>query len=224
MNRNLPTIDRETLEQLYNAQKMSMQEIAAHLSCSLNKVAYWMNKYSIPRRSISEAIYYQNNPSGDPFSVSPILSLDDSFLAGLGYGLYWGEGAKSNKYAVRLGNTDPALIKYFIMFLEKIYGIPRTKLKFGIQIFSDMDVDKELSFWIKYLEMEPKQFQKPIVTISGSIGTYKAKSKHGVLTIHFNNKKLRDILVEKLAAIAQSVERNYGKVEVSGSTPDRGSI
>lgn len=66
-----------------------MMEIADLLGFSLHKVAYWMNVYQIPRRSISEAIYVKRYPNGDPFCVRPILTQADAELLGLGLGLCW---------------------------------------------------------------------------------------------------------------------------------------
>lgn len=115
-------------------------------------------------------------------------------MFGLGIGLYWGEGNKSNKLSVRIGNTDPRLIKAFIRFLEQICGIHPHKLKFGLQIFSDMAPDAALQFWQKELNVLPTQFQKVVVTPARGIGTYRNKTKHGVLTVYYNNRKLRDII------------------------------
>lgn len=119
-------------------------------------------------------------------------------LLGLGIGLYWGEGTKRSTSQVRLGNTDPYLIKAFILFLRKIYTIDESRLRFALQIFSDMDQVVEEKFWQTFLKVSPRQFYKTINTRSGSIGTYREKSKHVVLTVYFNNKKLREILIREI--------------------------
>ena len=178
-----------------------MKEISHKLNCSVNQVGYWMEKHNIERRSISESVYLKCNPNGDPFEVRKPQTLSDAMLYGIGLGLYWGEGNKANQHSVRLGNTDPQLIKSFVYFLERIYGIKKTKLQFGLQIFSDMSAENALEFWCHELKAERKQFFKVTVTKSHRPGTYKKKIKHGVLTVYFNNKKLRDIIcgeIEKL--------------------------
>jgi len=157
-----------------------------------------MDKHNIPRRSISDAIYVKHNPAGDPFKIKKIISLEDAKLWGLGIGLFWGEGNKADKYSVRLGNTDPKLISEFVNFLTIMCGVNREKLKFSIQIFSDMDPELVLNFWTKQLGVDPSQFYKITVTISGSIGNYRKKSQFGVLQVYFHNKKLRDILIDEL--------------------------
>jgi len=185
---------KKKLVDYYIVKKLSVAAIARKLGCSENKINYWFKKYAIPKRSISDAVYLKANPSGDPFTIKKPRTINEAILYGLGIGLYWGEGTKSNKHSVRLGNTDPMLVGKFIEFLEDIYSIKRSRLKFGLQIFSDMPPEEALKFWVSRLRVSRKQFQKIIVTPARSIGTYRHKTKHGVLTVYFNNKKLRDIL------------------------------
>ena len=189
-------ISEEYLLKNYCIEGWSVSDIASELHCSQSKVTYWLHKYNITKRTISEAIYLKSNPDGDPFRVKKLKTKEDWFLYGLGLGLYWGEGTKSNKHTVRLGNTDPNLIKKFIKFLCGIYSIDTNKLHYGLQVFSDMDPLKAQQFWMKELSANQEQFQKVIVTPARGVGTYKNKTKHGVLTVHFNNKKLRDIIVD----------------------------
>ena len=115
----------------------------------------------------------------------------------MGLGLYWGEGNKKNKTAVRLGNTDPALIRKFLEFMVQILGVKQAKLRFGLQIFGDMNPRQTLSFWLNELKdfhIRPTQFFKITVTPHRGVGNYREKTKYGVLTIHFNNSKLKKVI------------------------------
>lgn len=191
-------LDKEVLEELYVIQGKSVQDIANKFNLSRRGVKYWMDRYSLKARSISDAIYLWHNPSGDPFKFSLPITMKDAELFGMGLGLYWGEGTKSNKHTIRLANTDPKLLNVFIKFLIRFFRIKRSDLKFGLQIFTDINPKKALDFWTKSLHIEKAQFQKPIITISGSLGTYRKKSQYGVVTVHYNNKKARDLLVGML--------------------------
>src|SRR5271157_4776813 len=71
-----------------------------------------------------------------------------SYWMKLGIGLYWGEGNKKNIGSIRLGNTNPRLICSFVEFLIKIFGINVPKLRFGLQIFSDIQQAEALNFWL----------------------------------------------------------------------------
>lgn len=196
-------MNEKALKRLYTQDKKSARQIAEFYGCSENKIHYWLEKYSIPKRTISAALFVKLNPYGDPFSVKKNKTKEDAFLHGLGLGLYWGEGTKSNTHSVRLGNTDPALIRAFVRFLEARYGVKRTRLRFGLQIFSDMDSSAALEFWCCKLRVVPSQFHKVTVTPARSLGTYRHKTKHGVLTIYFHSKKLRDILCHEIEGLGQ---------------------
>lgn len=184
----------EELARFYHAEKRSAADIARLLGCSEHKVNYWLLKHNITKRSISEAIYVKCNPHGDPFKIKERKTFKDAELFGFGMGLYWGEGNKKNKNAVRLGNTDPTLIKKFMEFLMKICGVHAGKFQFGLQIFGDMDARATMRFWLRELKsfgVRAGQFFKVTVTPYRGVGNYREKSKYGVLTVHVSNSKLK---------------------------------
>jgi hypothetical protein len=192
-------IERSLLEKLYQDDKLSMVEIANRLEVSPHKVIWWMEKYQIPRRTWSEATYVKRNGTTDPFEILTKVSTEEIFLYGLGLGLYWGEGTKASLTAVRLGNTDPALLRYFIRFLRKICGVKLKKIRFALQIFEDINEEEAIAYWLKELGVSREQFaRKIIISPRQGKGTYHKKSQYGVVTVMVNNKKLRDWLVHKL--------------------------
>lgn len=191
-------ITKAALEKLYLNGGMSISATAKKLKCSPNKVYYWLLKHDIKRRSRSEGVYRIHNPKGDPFKESELDSKRKLFLFGIGIGLYWGEGTKKSRHSVRLGNSDPRLVKAFILFLQEIYCVKRSALRFGLQVFDSMNQDKEVSFWAEQLKVSENQFYKTMVTPSRGKGTYRNKMAHGVITVYFNNYKLRDIICESI--------------------------
>ena len=159
-------IQKKKLEQEYIDGQKSAAQIAKELGCSETKVHYWLRKHNIKKRSISDALYVKHNPNGDPFSFQGLPTPAHRFLYGLGLGLYWGEGNKRSPTALRLGNTDPDLIRYFLDFLQEIYHIDTSRLRFGLQIFSDIDPEIARRFWCKQLHISPASFQSIVVTPS----------------------------------------------------------
>jgi hypothetical protein len=193
------SINKEILLEYYFKEGKSVPEIAKIFRKSETGINYWMKKYGIKKRSVSEAIYLKNNPGGDPFNVKIPNSLNLAELKGLGIGLYWGEGNKKNKNSIRISNTDPMLIKKFIEFLVKILGVDKSKIKFSLQIFSDINPNQAKRYWLENLKGRSDQFYKKItVTQSGKIGNYREKNKYGVLTLYYHNTKLRNILIDML--------------------------
>ncbi|MBP6924174.1 MAG: hypothetical protein KBB78_01255 [Candidatus Pacebacteria bacterium] len=211
-------IQKDYLEQKYIKKLFSVSVIAKELNCSESKVTYWIQKHGLKKRTISEAQYVKRNPEGDPFIFKSPQTEGEWFLYGLALGLYWGEGNKKSKTAVRIGNTDPDLLRYFLDFLIQMYRVDVSRLRYGLQIFTDIDPEKAKMFWCVKLNVSPMSFQKIIVTPSVKRGTYTQKSEYGVLTIHFSNTKIRDTIVDAIEAlrrqtyanVAQSVERVHG--------------
>lgn len=188
----------EKLEKFYIKEGKSVADIAKIFKCSERRIDYWLKKYNIPKRTISEAIYLKNNPDGDPFQFIQPKNAEEAELFGMGIGLYWGEGNKANKNSVKLGNSDSALMRIFIKFLIKFFKIKKTDLKFHLHTFTDINLDEANSYWMEELNIGKDQFYKPTVTITGKLGNYRKKSKYGVLTVYYANTKLRNILVSLL--------------------------
>ena len=191
------------LVRLYHVEKKSAAYIAKLFKCSQNKINYHLDKCEIKKRTISEAIYHLKNPNGDPFIVRKLIGIKEkeAILFGLGLGLYWGEGQKNGKSGVRLTNTDPKLLNKFIEFLKVFFGINKDQLRFGLQIFGDLSPETSLEYWTKILGVNRKQFYKVIVSVVRGSGTYKRKSKHGVIIIYFNNIKLKKIICSMIENI-----------------------
>lgn len=186
-------MQKTQLVKLYNSG-LSVQDISQKLGVPYTKVRYWFEKYDIHRRSRSAATYAKRNPNGDPFKIKRRLTRREIELKGFGLGLYWGEGTKSDNRSVRLGNSEPRLIKKFIEFLVVICGVEPEKLKFSLQTFNDIDPQEAERFWVKELGVKSSQFSKTTVSTVRGEGTYRNKSEHGVLTVYVHNKKLRDAL------------------------------
>jgi hypothetical protein len=190
-------IEKEVLQKLYLVDRVSMKDISLQLGHSEHKVV--LDGQTPDKTPHHQRGYLPKKPIRTvTLCVKPIKTKADAELLGMGLGLYWGEGTKASKHSVRLGNTDPELIKMFMRFLMELFGVQKERFKFGLQIFTDIDVDEALAFWVQQLGVDRSQFCKITVTISGSIGTYRNKSKYGVVTLHFNNMKLRDIIVGML--------------------------
>ncbi len=196
------SIPQSQLRILYHSGH-SMSEIAHDLDCSIHKVAYWMEKYGIKRRSPSEATYLKANPHGDPFNIKNRLDSKEMFLYGLGVGIYWGEGDKVSKNALRVANTDPYVIKTFTKFLLDICGLEKRKLLYNLISFNDSNPEDARVFWAKELKISPQKFGKIVQIPSQGKGTYKKKSKSGVCIIIVCNMKLKDWMMKQIKAIAK---------------------
>lgn len=192
--------EKENLEELYKSGK-SMAEIGIYLGCSQHKVAYWLSKHKIPRRNRSDANYLKYNPDGDPFKIKHDLSSSEMFLYGLGLGIYWGEGAKTNIHSLRVSNTDVEIIKTFRQFLLNICGLRQNKITYSIVSFNDIDPEVARGYWSKELGILPEKFGKITIISKQGKGTYKKKSTFGVCTLQVSNIKLKKWMMGELEVL-----------------------
>ena len=200
----MENLTKEKLTGLYLDDKKSVADIARLFNCSERGIDYWIKKYNIPKRTISEAIYIKCNPNGDPFKVGSMFGKKDSELKNLGLGIYWGEGDKSlNNTSVRLSNTDPFLLKRFREFLRKIYNVKEEKIQYGLTLFNDSKESDAVAFWKKHLDIKRSQLGKITVIPPQGKGTYKKKSRYGVLVIIFTNKKLKEIILKESQTVSE---------------------
>lgn len=194
---NVPINAKEKLLKLYQ-KGLSMQEISDKADWRYGKIVYLMKKFNIPRRSRSEAIYFKWNPNGNPFKIKNRLNKNETLLKGLGLGLYWGEGDKNSISAVRIGNTDPQLIKIFREFLTKICGVKQEKLKYTLEVFNDSNDKEAIKFWTRQLGIRKNQLGKVTIIPPQGKGTYRKKNQTGVLAVAVYNKKLKEEIMKML--------------------------
>jgi len=113
------------------------------------------------------------------------LSSRDIFLAG--FFLYWGEGTKSMRGRVAISNTDPAVVTFFLRWIECL-GVPQSQVKIKLHVYMDMDAKKEMTFWAEKLQIPYNCFRSPYVKKSKLSGlTYKNGFGHGTCNAIFEN-------------------------------------
>lgn len=192
-NKLMTTPSKINLRRLYFKNKHSTAEIAKIFGYSENKINYWLRKYKIKKRSISEAIYTKNNLGGDPFKIKKLKTRKDIELFNLGVGLFLGEGTKRSKYSVVLANSNPKILKLFLEFLRDICRVNEGKIKAALNIFDDIDIKKAINFWNEVTGISISRFSKTIIRASKG-GTYKNKSRYGTLTLYVSNTKLKALM------------------------------
>jgi hypothetical protein len=79
---------------------------------------------------------------------------------------YWCEGAKNKPHQrrdrVTFMNSDPALIRFFLHFLE-VAGVPQGNLRFSVSIHESADAAAAELFWQKVTGAAPEQFNKAVL-------------------------------------------------------------
>lgn len=117
-----------------------------------------------------------------------ILSKREQFI--FGFALYWAEGGKTKISSLALGNTDPAMLKFFIKWLT-LLGVPKSRLRAKLHVYKDMDQEKVISFWKRTLGLKSSNFIKPYVKNSRLTDlTYKNGFGHGTCNIVYDNTEM----------------------------------
>lgn len=197
------TFSKLNLQTLYESG-LSLSDIASKLDCSIHKIVYWMDKYDIPKRSISDALYRKLNPHGDPFHIKVVKTFEEEVLYGLGLGIYWGEGNKSSPHSLRVSNTDSNMIKVFIRFLKVICDVKKEKMRFSIVCFNDSNIEEVKTYWSDHIKILPEQFGKIVQVKPQGRGTYKNKSRYGVCTLTVSNIKLKQWIMSELKSTSEA--------------------
>jgi len=129
------------------------------------------------------------------------FSKRDLFLAGLF--LYWGEGTKAQNSLVALTNTNPAMIKFFIKWLE-LFNITKKDLKIKLHLYFDMNVKEMLDFWSKELKIPINQFHKSYIKKSNSKSiSYKNGFGKGTCSVIFRDRNLWEYITMGLKYISE---------------------
>lgn len=115
----------------------------------------------------------------------------DRELLLVGTALYWGEGHKAVKGTVGMANSDPAVIKLFIRWLNKCFGVPISKMRIGLNIHEDMDQQEIEEYWRQATKFCNEQFQKTQVARNTVAGLKKKQAYRGTATILVHNANLQ---------------------------------
>lgn len=103
------------------------------------------------------------------------LSKHDLFLVGVA--LYWAEGYKKlvvkngkerTAHTVSFTNSDPKMIRIFLRFLIEIAEIQKSKISISMRLFTHIEKETALKYWLGVTGLEEKNFQKPSFVVSKS--------------------------------------------------------
>lgn len=116
------------------------------------------------------------------------------FIAG--FYLYWDEGTKSAEYTTSLTNSDPAVVKCFVMWLENM-GVLRDELKVKLHTYTNQNEDELKEFWCKHLSIPMQNFNKTYVkNTSAEARTYKGMFNYGTCVVSYHDRDMYEYVIE----------------------------
>jgi hypothetical protein len=162
-------------------QGLDYEQIVAELGVSKSSVSLWVRDLPRPpglsyeecRKRSAEGVRKYWAVQGpireaereaiSAAAAAQIGQLNDREILIAGAIAYWCEGAKNKPYRrsdrVTFLNSDPALIKFFLRFLEAA-DIGREDLVYRVQIHETADVEAAQRFWLDVTQANPSQFRR----------------------------------------------------------------
>lgn len=212
----------------FRKQEMSYSQIKKILGVNKSTLSYWLRNYPLSKERIRELRDY-NERRIERFRetmgkkkekrlkefykeqkkiIFP-LNKREFYLAGLF--LYWGEGSKAAVAKLSISNTDPSVINFYIKWLTKCLKIPRNKIKIHLHLYNDMNINKEIKYWSKELNIFTKQFTKPYIKKSSKKRiNHKGSFGHGTCNAGIGGARL----TEKIHMSIKAISDKYYKMRV----------
>lgn len=187
----------------------SYSQIKKKIKVSKSSLSLWLHDMPLPEKRLRElrdwnAVRierFQNTMRGKrearwahvrKRAVKDIGTLSKRELLIAGLFLYWGEGTKTSIANTSLSNTDPAMILFFINWLRSL-GVSKDNLRVHVHLYSDMEVQRELHYWSKTLDMPLSSFRKPYIKTSKRSGlSYPQKFTHGTCNLIYENRDISE--------------------------------
>lgn len=206
-------------------QEMSYSQIKEILKVDKSTLSTWLRNYPLSEKRIRqlrdwseqriercretkrrkkerrlEGFYQEQKEFILPFNKREL------YLAGLF--LYWGEGAKTRMTELSISNTDPSVIKFFLFWFTKSLLVPKERIKIGLHLYKDMNINKEINFWSDILKIPLKQFYRPYIkkSLLKSIN-HKGGFGHGTCNIRVSDARLSEKILMALKVISDKYNK-----------------
>jgi hypothetical protein len=178
----------------YQKQYLSAQQIADNLRLASSKVRYILSKFSVEKRSISEAIKHLNVTKfkKGSFRIKSSFNNYEEKLKIAGVMLYWGEGTK-NGNSVAFSNSNPDMIFLFLKFLRKVCNVSEKRIRALLHIYENQDELELKKYWAKKMKIPLDQFSKSFLHKKKK-GSYRKNSEFGTISLRYSDKELLRII------------------------------
>lgn len=210
-------------------QGKSYSQIKKEICVSKSTLSLWLRKFPLSREQInllrahSEIriekyrqtmqakrekrlnIYYNEEKTR-------LLPLSQKELLVAGLFLYWGEGAKTVRHIVSINNTDPDVLKFALYWMRIALHIPKEKIQVFLHLYDDMNIDREISFWSRELNISKKYFARPYIKKSKRVGLTQKGFGHGTCGIRTNNTVIKERILMAMKAIADYYKEKVVKI------------
>lgn len=154
-------ISPSTLSAWLNDQEWSRHIKKTNTEKHIKRSTEHLRKMNDGRRIMLENKY--KKAEEDAEKEFEIYKNDPLFMAGLM--IYAGEGDKTNRYNIRLANSEFYLHTVFIRFSESFLNVGRDKIKIWLLLYPDHNIEDCIEIWSKKLAINKSNFNKSQVIL-----------------------------------------------------------
>jgi transposase-like protein len=194
-----PAYLRDKARSMRIERRYTIDELAERLALSRSTIYYWVRDLPISRkgrpnagqrlgsramkrkyRLLRQAAYEEGRESYDELSSEPGFR---DFVC-----LYIAEGYKRNRNVVSICNSDDAVLRLALRWINRLGGRPP---RFSIQYHADQDLNELRGFWNDALGigLDAIRFQRK--SNSGQLTGRTWRSRHGVLNVMVSDSYFR---------------------------------
>jgi hypothetical protein len=192
---------------LLRQQGYSLNEISAKLKVSKSTASLWLRSVNLDKNaksrlqqrtkanSLAGLMAYSQHlrdrktkqiKSDENKGESMLGKVSDRDIYCIGLGLYWGEGYKRGSQEFGFTNSDPAMIRFYILWLTKVFSVKKKDLILRISINNSHQSRKSEveKYWVTITGIPFSQFTKTSFIKSANSKTYLNHDSHmGTLRI-----------------------------------------
>jgi hypothetical protein len=191
----MKTREREWARRLRRLEGRSVKEIARVVGVAPSTVSLWvrdieltdeqhavlaaangMHYRQIRARAVMSERARKRRSSWQQEGRSRAKNCEPTYAAGCM--LFWAEGDKARN-AVRLANSDPEVVRYFVDFLRAHFGVREDRIRVTCNLFADHDDRRREieDFWLGTLDVSRSCLCKSIVNRYSRYSQKKRKNK-----------------------------------------------
>ena len=197
---------REKARQLRVEKKLTIDQIAERLALSRSTIYGWVRDIPIPYmspgryavlprlrkgnlrmqekyRRLREEAYAEGRAEFANLAEKPTFR---DFVV-----LYLAEGYKRNRNVLAICNSDPAVLRISLDWMEHFTG---ATFDYSIQYHADQDLDALRRYWATQLDIEPEWIRMQRKSNSNQLRKRTWRSEYGVLTVRCNDTLFRSRL------------------------------
>jgi len=192
----MKTVEREQARELRRVRGLSVKQIARVVGVAPSSVSLWVR--DVPLTPEQLEVLRQKNPAYNRQLRGATRNAErgrarrrayqeegrtvarrGEALHMAGAMLYWAEGDKGSRNAVRLSNSDPELIRLFVRFLRAYFDVTDEHMRVTCNLFADhMERKLEIErFWLDVIGLPQSCLCKSVVNVYSKYSQKKRRNK-----------------------------------------------